>query len=259
VATAIIEVARIRPLALPNEHGGWGILLEPLLIALLIAPSAAGVCVALAAIGAFFMRHPLRLAVRDHLKSARHARTRTCESLAAAYALIAFTALALAIAISDGALLLPLAAALPLAAVQFAYDVRNRGRELAPELCGAIGAGAGGAACILAGGGSMQIAMLVWLFAAFRSAPAILHVRALLRRRDFSRSIMAHVIVIAAIAVLAAFVRISAPVAAIFVVLLLRSLAGPMRSPVARASRIGVEEVAWGLTTVAAIGIGFRM
>src|SRR5689334_962019 len=43
----------LRALALPTEHGGWGLLLEPLLLGLLIVPSAPGAAVAAAALGAF--------------------------------------------------------------------------------------------------------------------------------------------------------------------------------------------------------------
>src|ERR1044072_2044638 len=34
--------AKLRPLALPTEHGGWGFLLEPLVLAMIVAPSWIG-------------------------------------------------------------------------------------------------------------------------------------------------------------------------------------------------------------------------
>ena len=52
-------------MALPAEHGGWGLTLEPGLLGLLMAPSAAGVCVALAALVAFLARTPLKVVVVD--------------------------------------------------------------------------------------------------------------------------------------------------------------------------------------------------
>ena len=50
-----------KAVALPAEHGGWGFLTEPVVLGLVLAPSAAGLCLALAALAAFLTRHPLRL------------------------------------------------------------------------------------------------------------------------------------------------------------------------------------------------------
>jgi hypothetical protein len=254
VATATTSI-NVRPLAVPNEHGGWGILLEPLLIGLLVAPSAGGAAIAVAMIATFFVRHPLKFAARDWLQRKRYPRTRVCEKFVAAYGAIAIGALLFAAWMSDPRSLLPLLLALPLAALQFAYDARNRGRELTPELCGAIGAGAGGAACVLAGGGTIAVAGLIWLLAAFRAAPAVLHVRALLRRRKFSASIITHVLALAIVIAL----RLTAPIVAIFTLLLLRAATGPLRASNSRPSVIGIEEVMWGIATVIAIVVGIRI
>jgi len=37
-----------KAVALPAEHGGWGLLAEPVVLGLVSAPSAAGICLALA-------------------------------------------------------------------------------------------------------------------------------------------------------------------------------------------------------------------
>ncbi|NLF76347.1 MAG: hypothetical protein GX573_11665, partial [Chloroflexi bacterium] len=50
-ATAASQRVRLKSIALPPEHGAWGFLLEPLLAGLLIAPSWAGLCLALGVIG----------------------------------------------------------------------------------------------------------------------------------------------------------------------------------------------------------------
>jgi hypothetical protein len=50
-----------RALALPVEHGGWGFVVEPLVLGLVLVPSGAGACLAGAALAAFLVRHPLRL------------------------------------------------------------------------------------------------------------------------------------------------------------------------------------------------------
>src|SRR5437762_11678455 len=53
---------RVRTIALPVEHGGWGISLEPVLLGLRVAPSQAGAWVGVATLGAFLARHPLKVA-----------------------------------------------------------------------------------------------------------------------------------------------------------------------------------------------------
>ena len=57
--------APLRGVALPSEHGGWGLTLEPGLLGLLVAPSVAGACLAVAAVVAFVARTPLKLALVD--------------------------------------------------------------------------------------------------------------------------------------------------------------------------------------------------
>ena len=54
-----------RTVAIPSEHGGWGLTLEPALLGLLVAWSGAGVCLALAALVGFLARTPLKLAMVD--------------------------------------------------------------------------------------------------------------------------------------------------------------------------------------------------
>src|SRR5687768_18395179 len=54
---------RIRSVALPAEHGGWSMLLEPIVLGLRLVPPWPGACLALALAGAFLARHPFKLRV----------------------------------------------------------------------------------------------------------------------------------------------------------------------------------------------------
>jgi hypothetical protein len=54
-----------RSVAIPSEHGGWGLTLEPVLLGLLIAPSVGGLALGIAAFGAFLVRTPLKLVFVD--------------------------------------------------------------------------------------------------------------------------------------------------------------------------------------------------
>ncbi|HEX7294962.1 MAG TPA: YwiC-like family protein, partial [Pyrinomonadaceae bacterium] len=77
---------RLRPIALPAEHGGWSLLLEPIVLGLVLIPSVGGLWVSFTAISAFLMRHPFKLAVVDWRRKRRYGRT----PLAARFALLYF-------------------------------------------------------------------------------------------------------------------------------------------------------------------------
>ena len=171
---------RLRSLALPSEHGGWGLLGEPIVVGLAIAPSWPGVGVALLAAFAFLARHPLKLAAADWRQGRRSPRTIACERIALLYGSGAAAGLALATA-GASSFWVPLAAALPLALFQLAHDARNRGRALGPELAGGIALGAVAAAELLAGGAPHLTAWVVWALLAAKAVGAVLYVRARLR------------------------------------------------------------------------------
>src|SRR5947207_1129603 len=126
-----------RALALPTEHGGWGLLLEPVVLGLLVAPSAAGTAFALAAAGAFLARHPARLVWSDWRRSAWYPRTGPAALIAGAYSAAAVLGLGIALAGARGPLLSIVLLSLPAAGVYLAYDLRLRSREWLAELAGA--------------------------------------------------------------------------------------------------------------------------
>jgi len=240
----------LRPLAIPNEHGGWGFLFEPIVLAGLAAPSLAGALVAVAAIAAFLARHPLKLAAADLVRGRRYPRTMVCASIAAAYLIVA----SIAIAFVGLRPLLPLAIAAPFGLVQLAYDARNRGRAALPELSGAIAMGGVAASMALASSKPLPFAAALWLLALCRSLPAILYVRQLLGRGR--GAIAAHVV---AIVVAALLWRASlAPLVAVIamVVLLARALRPPSQPA---PKKIGLAEIFWGGAATLATGTAYLL
>src|SRR5512134_1647976 len=91
LVTGTNEPTRVswRAVALPVEHGGWGLLGEPILVGLCLAPSRPGLGIAAAALAAFLARHPLRLALADWRRGARYARTSVALRFALVYGLVA--------------------------------------------------------------------------------------------------------------------------------------------------------------------------
>jgi hypothetical protein len=223
MTTATLPRVALRPLAVPNEHGGWGFLLEPVVLALAVAPSGAGVAIAAALLAAFFMRHPLRLAARDLMLGKRYPRTSVCASLALAYGAAALVCLIVAVASSSMLTLAPLLMAVPFLGVQMHFDMRNRGREWPAEICGAVGAAAGGAACVLAAGAGFTVAFTIAAIAMSRSVPSVLYVRSLLRRSTPAPGLLAHALAVALVAALPGLPLVATLIP---IVLLGRSVAG---------------------------------
>ena len=125
--------ARWRELVLPREHGSWSFALEPLALGLMVAPSAAGACLALTVPAAFFARRPLHLALDEARADRRSEARRALAACAAAATLFFLGTLALGGA-AWLAWLLPVAAA---GAVFLHFDLRGAGREEVAEVAGA--------------------------------------------------------------------------------------------------------------------------
>ncbi len=166
-----------RSVAVPSEHGGWGLTLEPVLLGLLVAPSVAGVLLGVGALLAFLIRTPLKLVVVDLRHGRWLPRTRLAARLTAAE-LVALLAIAVTVTAWTGwQWWIPVLVAVPLVAVQLWFDVRSRSRRAAPELSGTIGVCAGVAAIALAGGAPGPMAAALWMILAARAIGAIPFVR----------------------------------------------------------------------------------
>jgi hypothetical protein len=252
---------RLRAIALPIEHGGWGLLLEPLLVGRLIAPSWAGLGIAQLALFAYLARHPLKIAIGDWTQGRRYARTRAAERFALAYSAGALLGLPLA---TQGSAWwwTPLALAVPPALFQLVHDVRRRGRALLPELAGSAALGAVAAAAMIAGGADSAGAVAVWLLLSLKGAGAILYVRARLRCDrgsviDRRPPVLAHVGLVAGALGLAATGLgpwLAVPAAAALLARAADGLSG--RHAPQRPKAIGFRELGYGVAFALAVAIG---
>src|SRR5262249_4563575 len=114
----------LRPLVLPIEHGGWGILLEPLLLRMLVPPSPGGAVIALASLFVFLARQPLKLAMQDAIRHRSFARTLWCWMFAAWFIALAMMSIGFAIALSGWRFVVPFVLVSPLAIVVLTFDAR---------------------------------------------------------------------------------------------------------------------------------------
>lgn len=245
-----------RPLIVPAEHGGWGLVLEPILLGLAVAPSAAGSLVGLGFLLGFLARQPLKLALQDALRGRSYPRTAWCRLFSASLCAPALIAIAAAAAIAGPELLFPLAVAAPLAAVQIVSDARGRNRSLPAELCGAVAMTSSAATIVFAGGLDPAIAAVASAIIIARSVSTIIYVRLLLQRAHGTVAAAWPVLLVHAAAI-AAVALLSRPLALLAMMLLaIRALLGITR-PVPAARTIGWMEVGWGAMTVALGALSF--
>jgi hypothetical protein len=174
---AATERAMWKVVAIPSEHGGWGLTLEPVLLGLLVAPSIGGGALAVAAFLAFLVRTPLKLALVDARRQRWLPRSRLALRITVAELALLAAAVGLVIATSGWSWAAAVEVAAPFVLVELWFDVRSRGRRLLPELCGAIGMAGVAAAIVLAAGRGPALAAGLWMVLAARSLGAIPFVR----------------------------------------------------------------------------------
>ena len=151
------ERSTLRAVAMPTEHGGWSLTLEPVLLGLLVAWSWPGLALGVAAMLAFLARTPLKLVLVDRWRGRWLMRT-TVAARVAAVELLVLVALVVVAAIgADARFWWPLLAAAPLVAIELWFDMRSRSRRLLPELAGTVGIGSVAAAIALADGADTAV------------------------------------------------------------------------------------------------------
>lgn len=257
------EPGSLRAVALPTEHGGWGLTLEPILLGLVVAPGWAGAGLAATAAAVFLARRPLRLAFSD-LRARRFLpRTATAGWVLAACFLVAGAGLTAAAFLADGPFWWALVAAVPAAAWQVGADFARRSREFLAEAAGAIAMGAAAPAIALAAGWAAAPAFALWAVLAGRALPSILLVRAQVRRSqgEPAHPAAAHAAHAAAVAVLAALAAWEAvPWAAAAALAALWAWAAlSLRRPPGPTSTLGWTQVAAGLAVVGITAAGHHL
>ena len=251
---------RWRSIGLPTEHGGWGFTLEPILLGLLVAPTWAGLGLAVATAAVFLARRPVKLVSTDLVRKRRLPRTRIALWFALSYGVLAAGGLALAILTADGPFWWALIAAAPFAAVSLRADAQSRNRGLLPELAGGIAMGSAAAAIAMAADWDWAPAFGLWLVLAARSYAAIIFARAQVRRakdqpHDRSGVFAAQVVAVLVVSLAAALAIVPLLSALAIFLLGAGSFYGLARPPVP-AKTVGWTQMLFGLLIVALTAIG---
>jgi len=254
---------RLKSVALPVEHGGWGFLGEPILLGLFAAFSVSGFFIGVAALGVFLIQHPLKMALKDRLKDKYYPRTVWAERFAMLYAAIALVGIVLALLTAHAPFWLPIVVAIPFAVIQMIYGANNHSRDVIPQVSGAIALGAGASAIALAGGWTLTNALMLWVILAIRAATSIVYVRARLRlERNIPTSvalpIVAHVLGVLIVGGLA-LAKLTPWLGVVLMVILLARAAYGLSSfrKSVPPKIIGFQELGYGLLMVVMVAAGY--
>lgn len=252
--------SHLRSVALPAEHGGWGLTLEPVVLGLAVAASPAGGLLAAVAFLGFLARTPIKAVLVDLHRGRRTGRGTVARRVAVAEIAVLLVALTLAARLSDGPFWIPLAAAAPLVGVELWFDMRSRSRRLLPELAGSVGICAVVASMVLADGGDARLAVALWLVLAARAITSIPYVKAQVERIH-GRPTERRVLVASAAAALlvgATAVAVDRSVFAGAVAVALVAVLQPLSTwrSVPRAAILGARQMVLGLTVVLITALG---
>ena len=250
----------LRSVALPTEHGGWGLTLEPVLLGLLVAPSVAGLAIGGAAFLAFVARTPVKLVLVDRYRHRRLERTRAATWVAAVELALLTVLVTVAVALAGATWLIPLAPAAVLFGVELWFDTHSRSRRLLPELCGAVGIAAVVSAIVLADRGAGTLALALWMVLAARAVASVTFAQGQvhrLRRGEWSkRTSDVAQLAGALIALAAALVDFSVWSGSVCVLVIVAVQGGWSRGPARPAKVVGLWQLAFGLSLVAATAVG---
>ena len=257
---AVAPSFKIKSVALPVQHGSWGLWLEPVLLGLIVAFTQSALWLSLAAFGVLLLHQPLKIAIKDFRKDKQYARTTYARLFALIYAKVAFGFFIVAVITSDHPFYIPLLIAIPIGIFQFSRELENQNREMLAEVAGAVVFGATVAMIAQIDGWSLTDSMILWGVMAARSVPAILYVRARIRlEKDRPTSPLAAII--SHIAGLGFVLFSGTPWLAVIAAigLLARTIHGlsPYRKP-SPVKVIGYQEMAFGLIYVILVGIGYQ-
>ncbi|RMD83179.1 MAG: prenyltransferase [Candidatus Dadabacteria bacterium] len=255
---------RLRAVALPAEHGSWGLVLEPIALGLAVAPSTAGLAIAVAAFAGFLLRRPFKVALAARAGE-RPERMPVALRFIALYGAVAVLAAAAALLLVGLAPLAPTLAVSPLVLVFLAYDLRNQSRSWQPEVAGSVFFASVAASIARAGNWPLGPALALSAALALRASAAVAYVRArirLERGRPASRlgPLLAHLGALAAAAALVAYRLLPGLALVAFGVLGARAAVGlsSWRRPITT-TRLGFTEMGYGALTVAAIAAGWYL
>lgn len=251
----------LRTVAVPAEHGAWGFLLEPALLALLLAPTWPGLSLALAALALVLAQHPLTLYFKDRSRGVRAPRTVMAQQVALAYLAGALLLASPLLLNFTPEMLLWISIGSLLALIQLQRTLMGQHRTLLAELAGGVALGALAPLMLsLADWPLLQCAAL-WAALASRTVTSILYIRVRLRQSrqqaaEAGWMWTAHGLAFLLIAGLAYAQALPWTALLALLLLLARAIYG-LREQSVRAQVLGIREMIFGVVVVLLVVSGY--
>lgn len=254
---------RWRQILLPAEHGSWGLVLEPILLGWLVAPTGSGFLLGLAAFLLFLAYQPLSLWWADRRRGRQLRRTLVAGQAGTAFVGVALLLLGWVIWQQGFRFLWPLLPALPFALAYLWYDLGPQRRTWQAELSAPIAFAATSAIIVLSADHPAGAALLLWAVLIARALPSILYVRARLRLDKGLPSqpwpaLFSHGIALTAAGMAVWQLQLPPLALLVYGLLALRCVEGlsAQRRPLA-VRAIGFLEMGLGLLLVLVVGLGW--
>ena len=255
----------IRAVALPAEHGVGSLWLEPVLLAMLVAPSSAGLILGLLGLTSLLFRQPLKVVLIDLGRRRTYSRTRLASGFALLYGSVFAVSISTLFRMEQTAAILSLAPIYLIAALQLLmFDARGNSRHWMPEVMGAVAMSLFAASIGIAAGWSWESSFALAAIVAARAIPTIIYVRARLRQIKnedgrHSSALLLHGLSLCATIIL--FLTGIAPVLAIVAVgmLLVRAYYNLQWASLVKPMAVGIQEVLTGLIFVALVAAGYAL
>jgi hypothetical protein len=253
----------LRSVAFPTEHGGWGFTLEPILLGLLVAPTATGWELGVAATAVFLARRPVKLVGTDLVRRRWLDRSTAALTVAVFYFLLAAAGAVGAFVTRKGPFWWPLIVAVPFALVSLRADAHSKNRALVPQLTGAIAMGSTVAAVSMGGGLDWIASFGLWGVLTARDVAAIVLARGMVRRfksKDVPHGPILLVQIAAILVTLALVLAGAAPwLSLLAMVLLAVTSIISLRRPPVPAKIVGWTQMGVGLMVVLLTTLGIRL
>ncbi len=253
-----------RRAALPAEHGGWGLVLEPIALGLLAAYSTAGAWLGLGAFLSYLTFHPLRMLLRGTRRGHAAARLRPARVWALIYGSLTLICTLIGLSQSGWLPLRALLLAAPLGLVYLRYDLEGPSRAWQAEVSAPLAFGSVVSGIALADGMNWEPALALWALMAARGLPAIAYVRARIRLdkgqvAQIGLVWLTHLAALLAVGLLVREGWLPNAAIAALLILLLRAALGlsPWRWE-QRVRSIGIMEMIYGALVVLLVGLSGR-
>jgi len=251
----------IKSVAFPREQGSWGFMLEPLILALLVAFTINGLLIALSAFIIFLSHQPVRAIANK--KSHKEIKL-TASIIFIIYSSIAVILIFTAFLNMKLILFLPYFTALLLMTIYLLLELKGYGRLLAAELIAPVAVSLIAVCITLVNGWSVNFILAFWIILLSRSIQTTFYINAIVKiiKKQSASPLLTYTsgFLFLLIVTLNAFQHLSPYLAiAAVIILIIRSFVGfTSTNKKVNIKKIGILEFVYGIVFIILVAIGYN-